>query len=123
MIAVVTQGRRRTAVLDELIQKISDQTGQPTTTVAPVVGALLAHLGDVLPAPLAHQLAIFLGIHQEGAAPDAGSATSQPGMGGLLGEIAGGLGGGGAPDARVAGATALINVAQSLLSGFLASKR
>jgi hypothetical protein len=117
-------------VLDELIQKISDQTGQPTTTVAPVVGALLAHLGDVLPAPLAHQLAIFLGIHQEGAAPDAGSpasqpgmGSSQPGMGGLLGEIAGGLGGGGAPDARVAGATALINVAQSLLSGFLASKR
>jgi hypothetical protein len=110
-------------VLDELIQKISDQTGQPTTTVAPVVGALLAHLGDVLPAPLAHQLAIFLGIHQEAAAPDAGAPASQPGMGGLLGEIAGGLGGGGAPDARVAGATALINVAQSLLSGFLASKR
>ena len=112
-------------MLDELIQKISAQTGQPTTTVAPVVGALLAHLGDVLPAPLAHQLAIFLGVHPEDATPADGASSSQTGMGGLLGELAGGLGGGGGgtPDARVAGATALVNVAQSLLSGFLAAKR
>jgi hypothetical protein len=111
-------------VLDELIQKISAQTGQPTTTVAPVVGALLAHLGDVLPAPLAHQLAIFLGVHQEEATSVDGAPPSQPGMGGLLGELAGSLGSsGGTPDARLAGATALVNVAQSLLSGFLAAKR
>ena len=111
-------------MLDELIQKISAQTGQPTTTVAPVVGALLAHLGDVLPAPLAHQLAIFLGVHQDDATPADGASASQPGVGGLLGELAGSLGGGGGtPDARVAGATALVNVAQSLLSGFLAAKR
>ena len=111
-------------MLDELIQKISAQTGQPTTTVAPVVGALLAHLGDVLPAPLAHQLAIFLGVHQDDATPTEAASASQPGLGGLLGELAGTLGGGGGiPDSRVAGATALVSVAQSLLSGFLAAKR
>jgi hypothetical protein len=106
--------------MDELIAKISAQTGIPAATVTPVVGAMLAHLGDVLPAPLAHQLAIILGVHQEDGTATADPSAAQPGLGGLLGGLAGSLGGAGG---STAGATALVNVAQSLLSGFLASKR
>ncbi len=111
-------------MFNEVIEKIAAQTGLPVTTVAPVVGALLAHLGDILPAPFAHQLAIMLGIHQEdGTAQQpmpTGAQAAQPGLGGLLGGFAGG--GAGNP-ANVAGASALINVAESLLTGFLTAKR
>ncbi len=111
-------------MMNELIEKICAQTGQPATTVAPVVGALLAHLGDVLPAPLAHQLAIILGIHPADETTDPNAAGTQPASGGLLGGLAASFeGAGGNTDSRVAGASALINVAQSLLSGFLAEKR
>jgi hypothetical protein len=111
-------------MMNELIEKICAQTGQPATTVTPIVGALLAHLGDVLPPPLAHQLAIILGIHQADETTDAGTAGTQPESGGLLGGLAASLANaGGNTDARVAGASALMNVAQSLLSGFLAEKR
>jgi len=111
-------------VMNELIQKISTQTGLPPETVAPVVGALLAHLGDVLPAPLAHELAIILGVHPADGTTDVGAAPAQPAAGGLLGGLAASLAsGGGATDARVAGASALMNAAQSLLSGFLAERK
>ena len=56
-------------MLNELIEKIAVETGLPVTTVAPVVGALLLHLGDVLPAPIAHHVAVALGVHQEGMRP------------------------------------------------------
>jgi hypothetical protein len=111
-------------VMNELIEKICAQTGQPATTVAPIVGALLAHLGDVLPAPFAHQLAIILGIHPADGTTDANAAGPQSEMGGLLGGLAASFGNAsGNTDPRFAGAGALINVAQSLLSGFLAEKR
>ena len=110
-------------IMDELIDKISAQTGQPATVVAPVLGALFAHLGDVLPAPLAHQLAIILGVHQVDGTPDATTAGAQPGMAGLLGGLENLASGSATADARVEGASALINAAQSLLGGFLASKR
>ena len=115
-------------MFNEVIEKIAAQTGQPVTVVAPIVGALLAHLGEVLPAPFAHQLAIMLGIHQEdGTAPAPGGqtpgASAEPGLGGLLGGLAGNFAGGGGNAANVAGASALINVAQSLLTGFLTAKR
>ena len=105
-------------MMNELIEKIAAQTGQPVETVAPIVGALLAHLGDVLPAPLAHQLAVMLGIHQEDGNADAGA---QPTTGGLLGGLAASLEGG--TGGSFAGATSLVNVAQSLLGGYLAGRR
>jgi hypothetical protein len=101
-------------MMDELIAKIAAQTGQPVETVTPIVGALLAHLGDVLPAPLAHQLAIMLGIHQEDGTSD---ANAQPAAGGFPGGLAANEGGG------FAGATSLMNVAASLLSGYLGGRR
>jgi hypothetical protein len=106
-------------MLDELIQKIAMQTGQPVETVTPIVGAILAHLGDVLPAPLAHEIAIILGVHPADGAAD---TEAQPGAGGLLGGLAGNFTGGGA-GGSFAGADSLMNVAQSLLGGFLAGRR
>jgi hypothetical protein len=102
-------------MMDELIAKIAAQTGQPVETVAPIVGALLAHLGDVLPAPLAHQLACMLGIHQDDGSTN---ADAQPAAGGLLGNLETGLSGG-----SFAGAASLASVAQSLLGGFLSERR
>jgi hypothetical protein len=114
-------------MLNELIQKIATQTGQPVETVTPVVGALLAHLGDVLPAPIAHQVAIFLGVHDDAEASGTGAATDgasgASGAGGLLGSLAGSFGGGGTGGSSNAGAAALVNVAESLLGGFLAGRR
>jgi hypothetical protein len=111
-------------VMNELIDKISAQTGLPATTVTPVLGALLAHLGDVLPPPLAHQLAIILAIHPADETTDASADGAHPEAGGLLGGLAASLASpGGNTDSRVAGASALMSVAQSLLSGFLAEKR
>ena len=107
-------------MMNELIEKIAAQTGQPVETVTPVVGALLAHLGDVLPAPIAHQLAIFLGVHQDDGTADPAAATEGSGIGGMLAGLAGAASG---PDARGAGAAALMSAAQSLLGGFLASRR
>ena len=104
-------------MMDELIAKIAVQTGQPVETVAPIVGALLAHLGDVLPAPIAHQIAIMLGIHQE----DDATADAQPPGGGLLGSVIGTLEGQGS-GGGFAGASALANMAQSLLSGYLSRR-
>ena len=107
-------------MMDELIEKIAAQTGQPVETVTPIVGALLAHLGDVLPAPLAHQLAVMLGIHQEDGARD---AIAQPGSGGVLEGLAESLAGGGSTSSSFAGASSLVNVAQSLLGSYLAGRR
>ena len=108
-------------MMNDLIEKIAGQTGIPAETVAPVVGAVLAHMGDVLPAPLAHQLAVMLGIHQEGGAPDADGSVAQPSVGGLPGSLPSGLPGG--VGENFSGATSLMNVAQSLLGGFLAGRR
>jgi hypothetical protein len=108
-------------MMDELIAKIAAQTGQPVETVTPIVGALLAHLGDVLPAPLAHQLAVMLGIHQDDASQADGTGDAQPVGGGLLGSVIGSLEGQGS-GGGFAGATALANVAQSLLSGYLTKR-
>jgi hypothetical protein len=112
-------------MLNELIQKIATQTGQPVETVAPVVGALLAHLGDVLPAPIAHQVAIFLGVHDDAGASGTGAPGdgASAGAGGLLGSLAGSFGGGGTGGSSNAGAAALVNVAESLLGGLLAGRR
>ena len=81
--------------MNDLIENIIARTGLPAEAVQPVIGAVLAHLGDVLPAPIAHQVAIFLGVHQEEsgdtntAATDAGGA--EPGLGGLLGGLMGAM--------------------------------
>ncbi len=125
--------------MNDLIENIIARTGLPAEAVQPVIGAVLAHLGDVLPAPIAHQVAIFLGVHQEEsgdtntAATDAGGA--EPGLGGLLGGLMGGggaggllgglLGGAGGTGAQggFAGAGSLMNAAESLLAGVLAGKR
>jgi hypothetical protein len=107
-------------MLNELIAKIAAQTGQPVEAVTPIVGALLAHLGDVLPAPIAHEIAVVLGVQTDPSTTDAAAGTA-PGIGGLLGSLEGSLAGGvggGSP-----GASALVNVAQSLLGGFLANRR
>ena len=109
--------------MNDLIAKIAAQTGIPPETVTPVVGAVLAHMGEVLPAPLAHQLAVMLGIHQEADAPDADASSAQPTAGGLLGGLTGSLPGGEATGDSFAGATSLMNVAQSLLGGFLSGRR
>jgi hypothetical protein len=108
-------------MMDELIAKIAAQTGQPIETVAPIVGALLAHLGDVLPAPIAHQIAIMLGIHQDDGTQDNATADAQPAGGGLLGSVIGSLEGQGS-GSGFAGASALANMAQSLLSGYLSRR-
>jgi hypothetical protein len=111
-------------MLNELIEKIAAETGLPVTTVAPVVGALLSHLGDVLPAPIAHHIAVALGVHQEGDAPDAPGAVDDQAATPSLGGFAGGLlGGGGGAEGGFPGATSLANVAASLMSGFLSGKR
>ncbi len=99
-------------MMNELIAKIAAQTGQPVETVTPIVGALLAHLGDVLPAPLAHQLAVMLGIHPDDATSDP-NAQQDDGASDPNAQLAGGSG----------GASSLMNVAQSLLGGFMAGKR
>lgn len=111
-------------MMDELIAKIAAETGLPVETVAPVVGALLAHLGDVLPAPIAHHVAVALGVHQDGDAPDTNVASGDQGTGGGLGAFAGSLmSGGDAPAGAYPGATSLVNVAESLMSSFLSGKR
>ena len=130
-------------MLNELIEKIAAQTGLPAATVQPVVGAMLAHLGDILPAPIAHQVAIMLGIHPADAqaqtdASGAAPAAAGAGLGGLLGNLAGALAAAGGGTATVASATvgssqtgggqfagagALASVAESLLAGFLANRR
>ncbi len=124
--------------MNDLIETIIARTGLPAEAVRPVIGAVLAHLGDVLPAPIAHQVAIFLGVHQEesggtnAGATDAGGAG--PGLGGLLGGLMGGgaggllgglLGGAGGTGAQggFAGAGSLMNAAESLLAGVLSGKR
>ena len=109
-------------MLNDLIDKIALQTGIPPETVAPVVGAVFAHLGDILPAPLAHQLAIMLGVHKEGEVPDADGSNPQPTGEGLPGGLSGGLPSGGTGES-FAGAASLMNVAQSLLGGFLSARR
>ena len=110
-------------MLDELIAKIATQTGQPVETVTPIVGALLAHLGDVLPAPIAHQLATILGIHLDETVASDDTAAPAPAAGGLLGSVLGQLEGSAAPGGEFAGATALANVAQSLLGSYLGDRR
>lgn len=110
-------------MLDELIAKIAAQTGQSAETVTPIVGAMLAHLGDVLPAPIAHQLAIMLGVHSDDASASDATAASAPAAGGLLGSVMGQLGGSAAPSGEFAGATSLTSVAQSLLGSFLGGRR
>ena len=112
-------------MMDELIAKIAAQTGQPTETVSPIVGALLAHLGDVLPAPIAHQLAIMLGIHPDDqTSGDETAAPAPVAGGGLLGVVMGQLeGSSAAPGGEFAGASALANVAQSLLGSYLGGRR
>ncbi|HTB44562.1 MAG TPA: hypothetical protein VK741_13115 [Acetobacteraceae bacterium] len=108
-------------MLTGLIEKIASQTGQPVETVTPIVGALLAHLGDVLPAPLAHEIAIILGIHQDDNAVD---TAAQPTNRGILGSLAESLtGNGGETGGSFAGASSLMNAAQTLLGGYLAGKR
>src|SRR5580700_7893387 len=102
-------------MMDELIAKIAAQTGQPVETVTPIIGALLAHLGDVLPASLAHEIAIVLGVHSA----DGSDGTPQPAAGGLLGTVMGSLEGAGGTGG-FAGASALAGVAQSLLGSYLA---
>src|SRR5579872_3674815 len=108
--------KRHPAMMDELIAKIAAQTGQPPETVAPIIGALLAHLTDILPPALAHQIAVMLGLHQDAASPANGAGDAQPG-GGFLGSVIGSLEGQGSTGG-FAGATTLANVAQSLLSGY-----
>ncbi len=123
-------------MLNDLIEKISAQTGLPAATVQPVVGALLAHLSDILPPPLAHMLAVSMGIHQEPgqqASVPAEQAASGGGLGGLLGGgggndslgglLGGLLGGGGGAQGSFAGAGALASVAESLLGGLLSGRR
>ena len=125
--------------MNDLIETIIARTGLPAEAVRPVIGAVLAHLSDVLPAPIAHQVAIFLGVHQEesggtnAGTTDAGGAGR--GLGGLLGGLMGGggaggllgglLGGAGGTGAQggFAGAGSLMNAAESLLAGVLAGKR
>jgi hypothetical protein len=108
-------------MMDELIGKIAAQTGQPVETVGPIVGALLAHLSDVLPAPIAHQIAIMLGIHKDDGTQDNATADAQPEGAGLLGSVIGGLAGQGS-GGGFAGASALANMAQSLLGGYLSRR-
>jgi hypothetical protein len=108
-------------MMDELIAKIAAQTGQSVETVTPIVGALLAHLGDVLPAPLAHQLAIMLGVHSDDKT--ASDDTAAPATGGFLGSVMGQLEGSAGSGGEFAGATSLANVGQSLLGSFLSGRR
>ena len=110
-------------MMEELIAKIAAQTGQPVETVAPIVGALLAHLGDVLPAPIAHQLAIMLGIHSDDNTASDAAAAPAPAGGGLLGSVMGQLEGSATPGGEFTGAAALANVAQSLLGSYLGGRR
>jgi hypothetical protein len=112
-------------MMDELIAKIAAQTGQPAETVSPIVGALLAHLGDVLPAPIAHQLAIILGIHpnDDTTSDDTAAPAPAPAAGGLFGSVLGQLEGSAAPGGQFAGASSLASVAQSLLGSYLAERR
>lgn len=110
-------------MMNEPIERIAVQTGVPVDSVAPVVGALLAHLGFVLPAPIAHEVAILLGVHREDGQSQDGPDTG-PAPGGFLGGLARDLTGGGtAAPGAFAGADSLMNVAQSLLGGFLSGRR
>jgi hypothetical protein len=66
-------------MLEDLIDKVAAQTGVPAETVRPVVGALLSHFSEVLPAPVAHMVAVAMGIHPrdpDQAGADAASAAS-----------------------------------------------
>ena len=123
-------------MMNELIERIAAQTGVPVESVAPVVGAMLSHLGDVLPAPIAHEVAILLGVHRDdgqsqdgrdtGPGPGGffGGTDTGPGPGGFLGGMARDLTGGGtAAPGAFAGADSLMNIAQSLLGGFLSGRR
>jgi hypothetical protein len=111
-------------MMDELIAKIAEETGLPAATVAPVLGALLAHLGDVLPAPIAHHVALALGVHQDGDTPDASVASDDPGASGVPAGLTGSFpGAGDASAGGYPGATALVNVAESLMSSFLGPRR
>lgn len=131
--------------MEELIQKIVAQTGLPEQAVMQVVGGVLSHLSDILPAPIAHQVAVMLGIHQEGDGqaqqmpqpqmPQQQASTDQ-GLGGLLSGLAGALthgGGGAAPQAgggglggllnQFGGASVLASVAEQLLAGMMTGRR
>jgi hypothetical protein len=109
-------------MMEDIIAKIAAQTGQPVETVTPIVGALLAHLGDVLPAPIAHQLAVMLGIHSDDTTASDDATAPAPAAGGLLGAVFGKLGGSADAGGEFAGASSLTNVAQSLL-GSLGGRR
>ena len=114
-------------MINDLIEKIAAQTGVPVAMVQPVLGSMLSHLSDILPAPVAHMVAVAMGIHQnEDQAPqsspvqDQGGADS--GLGGLLGGLLGGglLGGhqaGGQAQAGGAGSDPLGSLLGSLLGG------
>ena len=115
-------------MLNELIEKISAQTGLPPATVQPVLGAGLAHLGDILPAPIAHQIAIMMGIHPDDGTVAAGTAAAPAaqgsGLGGVLEGLAGSMmSGGGGAQGQFGGAGALASVAESLLGSLLAGRR
>ena len=110
-------------MLNDLIEKIAAQTGVPAESVQPVLGAVLAHLGEILPPPIAHQLAIMLGIHAEDGPPAAGAAPNAGGGGGLGGLLGGLLGGGGGAQGGFAGAGSLMTIAESMLGGMLSGKR
>jgi hypothetical protein len=99
-------------VMHELIAKIAAQTGQFIETVTPIVGALLNHLCEVFPPPMAREFAIVLEVHQD-------DGSTAPAPGGLLGSVASCLAAGGG----FAGATSLLKVAQSLLGGYFAERR
>lgn len=136
-------------MMNDLIEKIAAQTGMPAAQVMPVVGALLSHLSEILPPPLAHMIAVAMGIHEEPGGQPAPEQQQAPepagGLGGLLGgllgggaqaqgpgqqqggdplgALLGGLLGGGAAQGNYAGAGALANVAESLLAGMLSGRR
>ena len=114
-------------MINDLIEKIAAQTGVPAAMVQPVLGSMLSHMSDILPAPVAHMVAVAMGIHQnEDQAPQGNPVQDQggadPGLGGLLGGLLGGglLGGqaqaGGNAQAQ-AGADPLGSLLGSLLGG------
>jgi hypothetical protein len=107
-------------MMDELIAKIAAQTGQPPETVAPIIGGTTRPPHRRSTPALVHQIVITLGVHQDAASPAHG-AGEQPAGGGLLGIVIGSLEGRGS-GGGFAGATALANVAQSLLSGYLSRR-
>lgn len=75
------------AMMDELVQQISERSGIPHDKAQMAARAAIEFLDGRLPAPVGGNLHRLIG--------DGGAAGGQPGAGGMpdLGKLAGGLGG------------------------------